>query len=512
MAKIIIARVRTNHELTWRVPPAVRGTARTLHLGYVDRVLSSIDGRPFLAQMTTYYLAALGEAAARARGTDHTFEVLEGTERTLEFPDDADVVLFTVNTPAALATYRIADGLRRRGVHVVLGGIHVSMLPAEAARHADGIATGEAETMIDDLLADLEHAGGPRPRYEGGRIASLAGLPLPRWPKPPQEDACPWVIPLQTSRGCRNACSFCSTTRHQGAGRRHRPVEDIVAEIEAYKASGVFTGDKAFFLTDNNSVSDSDHRRGLRDTTYAKALFRALAPQHVTWTGQGEISVADDPELLDLLASAGCRTLLVGFESLDQKNLGAVGKVGNTVENYIRRIEALHDHGIQLIGCFILGLDNDTPDVFDRITDFVQRYIDIPQISVLTPFPGTTQFARMEREGRILHQDWSRYDITHVVYRPLGMSPEELDAGYRRMQSRLFSWPWMLGRATRRALHRLGPTAQRTTPTGRWLSTLAPNLVYGSLSHVDPENDESALVGNTRPVSIRPSATAEEAA
>jgi hypothetical protein len=103
MAKIIIARVRTNHELTWRVPPAVRGTARTLHLGYVDRVLSSIDGRPFLAQMTTYYLAALGEAAARARGTDHTFEVLEGTERTLEFPDDADVVLFTVNTPAALA-------------------------------------------------------------------------------------------------------------------------------------------------------------------------------------------------------------------------------------------------------------------------------------------------------------------------------------------------------------------------------------------------------------------------
>jgi radical SAM superfamily enzyme YgiQ (UPF0313 family) len=289
-------------------------------------------------------------------------------------------------------------------------------------------------------------------------------------------------------------------------------VEDIVAEIEAYKASGVFTGDKAFFLTDNNSVSDSDHRRGLRDTTYAKSLFRALAPQHVTWTGQGEISVADDPELLDLLASAGCRTLLVGFESLDQKNLGAVGKVGNTVENYIRRIEALHDHGIQLIGCFILGLDNDTPEVFDRITDFVQRYIDIPQISVLTPFPGTTQFARMEREGRILHKDWSRYDITHVVYRPLGMSPEELDAGYRRMQSRLFSWPWMLGRATRRALHRRGPTAQRTTGFGRWLSTLAPNLVYGSLSHVDPENDDSALVGNTRPVSDRPPATAEEAA
>ncbi|MBI5503117.1 MAG: B12-binding domain-containing radical SAM protein [Deltaproteobacteria bacterium] len=510
MARIIIARVRTNHELAWRIPPALRTAARALRLGYVDRVLNGIDGKPFLAQMTTYYLAALGERAARARGAGHTFEVVEGPEESFAIPDGADVVLFTVNTPAAPATYRIADGLRARGIPVVLGGIHVTMLPAEAALHADGIATGEGEAVIDELLDDLEHAGRPRPVYRGGRIESLAGLPLPRWPHPSEADVCPWVIPLQTSRGCRNACSFCSTTRHQGAQRRHRPVEDIIAEIRACRESGLFNPDKAFFLTDNNSVSDSDHRRGLRDTTYAKSLFRALRPLSVTWTGQGEISVADDPELVDLLAAAGCRTLLVGFESLDQHNLGAVGKVGNHVEDYIRRIEVLHRHGIQLIGCFILGLDNDTTDVFDRTADFVQRYIDIPQISVLTPFPGTAQFARMEREGRILHKDWSRYDISHVVYRPLRMSPEELELGYRRTMEKVFSWTRMLVRSTRRAFHPLDPGAPRVSAHSKWLSTLAPNLVYGSLGWVEPEDSASAAVRTARPASVRP--PAEEAA
>ena len=512
MAKIWIARVRTNHELAWRVPPALRTATRTLRLGYVDRVLSSIDGKPFLAQMTTYYLAALGEATARARGVDHEFHVVEAPESSLRVPDDADAVLFTVNTTAAPATYRVADELRRRGIPVVLGGIHVTMLPEEAAGHADGIATGEAEAVFDELLDDLERVGRPRPIYRGGRVESLAGLPRPRWPRPEEHDVCPWVIPVQTSRGCRNACAFCSTTRHQGAHRRHRPVEDIVAEIRAYQESGFFNSDKAFFLTDNNSVSDTDHRHGLRDTTYAKSLFRALAPLGVTWSGQGEISVADDPELLDLLTAAGCRNLLVGFESLDQANLGNVGKVGNRVEDYARRIEALHRHNIRLIGCFILGLDHDTPTVFDRTADFVQRWIDIPQISVLTPFPGTALYARFEREGRILTRDWSRYDITHVVYRPKRMSPDELEQGYRHVLDRLFSWPSMLGRATRSALHGTDPGVYRPSTWDRWVSTLAPNLVYGSLGWVDPNDAEAARARGAKRDSVRPAAAADHAA
>ena len=176
------------------------------------------------------------------------------------------------------------------------------------------------------------------------------------------------------------------------------------------------------------------------------------------------------------------------------------------MDGYIRRIEALHRRGIQLIGCFILGLDNDTTDVFDRTADFVQQYIDIPQISILTPFPGTAQFAKMEREGRLLHKDWSRYDITHVVYRPTNMSPEDLERGHRRTMERVFSWTNMLGRATRRALHPLEPGAQPVSSWSKWLSTLAPNLVYGSLGSVEPEDEASAQVRTARPASARPPA------
>ncbi|MDI7268077.1 MAG: radical SAM protein [Myxococcota bacterium] len=498
MANICIVRVRSNHELVWRLPRPLRAVSPYLP-GRVSSFLSGIDGMPFLSQMTSYYLAALGEAAARRLGADHSFRVIEDREESIEIPDDADLVLMTANTPAAPATYRVADRIRRRGVPVAIGGIHASMLPAEAAQHADSVVVGEAEGVMDDLLADFAALGRPRDHYRGGRGVSLDRLPAPRWPCPPERDACPWVVPVQTSRGCRNACAFCSTTRHQGPARRHRPVEEIVAEIRGYIESGFLGPEKLIFFTDNNIVCDTDHRTGKRDDAYARSLFAALEPLGIFWAGQGEISVADDPGALELMARSGCHLLLVGLESLDQRNLGTVGKVGNRTEDYVRRIEALHRHGVRIIGCFILGMDNDTTDVFDRTAEFIEEHIDVPQISVLTPFPGTALFSRMEREGRILHRDWSRYDITHVVFRPSGMSPEELDAGHRGMLRRVFRWDKMLGRATRAALRRVEQCVPPETRRSRLKSTLAPNLVYASLGWVEPDEAARVDVGGTRP-------------
>jgi hypothetical protein len=157
-------------------------------------------------------------------------------------------------------------------------------------------------------------------------------------------------------------------------------------------------------------------------------------------------------------------------------------------------------------------LDNDTTDVFDRTADFVQRYIDIPQISVLTPFPGTALFARMEREGRILHRDWSRYDITHVVFRPQRMSAEELEQGHREVLQKIFSWPRMLSRATRSALQPVEPGIRRAGLADRWMSALAPNLVYGSLGWVDPAAEAAADVRTSGRASTPPVASAKEAA
>jgi radical SAM superfamily enzyme YgiQ (UPF0313 family) len=495
MANICVGRIRSNHELAWDVPPLLRRAAAGLRLGYLDRILTGIDGKPFLAQLTSYYLAAIGEESVRRTGLRHTFEVREAREEDFDVPAGTDTVLFTVNTPAAPATYRVADRLRRDGIRVVLGGIHPTMLPVEAAAHADAVVRGEAEGgTLEAVLGDLDSTAGLRARYEGGRCASLAGLPAPRWPRPPDPEVCPWTVPVQTSRGCRNACSFCSTTRHQGADRRHRPVEEIVAEISGFQAGGLLTPDKSVFFTDNNIVSDTDHRRGVTDTTYARSLFRALAPLGIAWHGQGEIAVADDPEMLDLLACSGCQTLLIGLETLDDRSLQTMGKVGMRVEDNVRRIEALHRYGIRVIGCFILGLDEDGPDVFDRTADFIERYIDVPQVSVMTPFPGTALYARLTREGRILHRDWSRYDITHVVHRPKRMSPEDLDAGYRRVLRRVFSWPRTLGRATRAAFRPAWPWVPRVGRLDRWVSVLATNLVYGSLVSVDPGDAASAHV------------------
>jgi radical SAM superfamily enzyme YgiQ (UPF0313 family) len=495
MANICIARVRSSHEVVWHVPPLLRSSARALRWGYGDRVLGSIDGKPFLAQLTAWYLAALGGSGVAPAGPFACFLGAGGPRVGDPLADRTDVAMFTVNTPAAPATYRVADRLRREGVQVVLGGIHPTMLPDEAARHADSVVLGEAETVMDQILDDIARTGRPRPFYRGTPCESLAGLPPPRWPIPPAQDVCPWCIPVQTSRGCRNACSFCSTTRHQGAQRRHRPVEEIVAEIRGYQESGLLTPDKGLFFTDNNVVSDSDHRRGIRDTSYARSLFRALAPLGITWSGQGEITVGDDPELCDLMARSGCRTLLVGFESLDQANLQAVGKSQMHVEDYARRIEALHRRDILLIGCFILGLDHDTPAVFDQTADYILEHIDIPQVSVMTPFPGTALYRRLEREGRILHRDWSLYDITHVVFRPARMSPGELEAGYRHVNERVFAWPRMLGRATRAAARALGAGVRGGDLVDRWLSAFAANLVYRSLVrvHPGPEDESEAL-------------------
>lgn len=258
--------------------------------------------------------------------------------------------------------------------------------------------------------------------------------------------------------------------------------------------NGVLTRDKVIFFTDNNIVSDSDHRNGRRDTAYARELFKGLAPLEQQWTGQGEVAVGDDPELVELLARSGCISLLVGFETIDPANLGSVGKQhANDVATYVRQIDTLHDYGLSIIGCFIFGLDHDSPDVFDRTADFIERHIDIPQVSLLTPFPGTQQYRQMQREGRLLHEDWSKYDITNVVFRPRSMSVDALEQGFRNLTDRIYAYPEIMRRALRHAARRpryMFPSMSRRT---RFTSVLSPNLVYRTLSCVTSNKPKTTL-------------------
>ncbi len=485
MASIAIVRVRTAQDVVWNPQPWVVRGLELLGLGALARRLRAATGRPFLAQLTLPYLAALVHAE-RPEGGHRCLLVDEPEERILAaLPDDLDAVFLTANTHSAPAAYRVAERLRARGLPVVIGGIHPTMLPDEAALHADAVVLGEAEGQIGTVLDDLARPSGLAPRYSAPRLRNLGGLPTPRWwDAPAGVDLCPWVIPVQTSRGCRNACSFCSTTRFQGAQRRHRPVQEIVAELRELQERGVLTPDKTVFFTDNNIVCDSDHRRGQADTAYARSLFEALLPLGIDWVGQGEVGIADDPELLHLAAASGMLLLLVGFESLDQERLAALGKPSNQVERYVRQVEALHRQGVGLIGCFILGIEGEDRASIERSLPFIERYIDIPQISVLTPYPGTKLHRDLVRRERVLDPDWSHYDITHPVCAPESMSLAELEATYRHVTERLYRPSAMLGRGLRAATRALDGDAPRRSFATRFSSVFAPNLIYRELGRI----------------------------
>ncbi|MBN2495771.1 MAG: B12-binding domain-containing radical SAM protein [Deltaproteobacteria bacterium] len=483
MSRIAIVKVRSEHDLEWNPGSTAKTVLKALGARDFLKRMQRTSGMSFMPQLTLPYLAALGRQYNEVHGKEHRFELVDEPPERIDM-DGYDMAWLTCGTPQAKATYRVADRARRQGVITVLGGIHASMLPEEAAGHADSLVMGEGEDIIAQILTDWDAGGKLKERYRGTRRSHLAGLPVPQWRAALVDDYCPWVVPVQTSRGCRNACSFCSTTRYQGAQRRHRPVEDIVAEIRLLQKSGVLTPGKTVFFTDNNIVWDTDHRRGNKDSSYSRELFEALIPLNIDWVGQGEIGVSEEPSLVRLMAESGCFLLLVGLESLSQTNLTSMGKPCNTVALYEEWIDFLHRHGVGIIGCFMFGLEYDTPETFEVTEKFIHKWVDVPQISLLTPFPGTALYRKLKREHRLLHEDWSRYDITHVVFEPNKMRPEELDRLYQRIVAGVYNHPACLGRALRHAARRTVNGLPRMGRLSRFTSILAPNLIYARLARV----------------------------
>jgi radical SAM superfamily enzyme YgiQ (UPF0313 family) len=310
---------------------------------------------------------------------------------------------------------------------VVLGGVHVSLLPDEAAAHADAIVTGFGEEAWPDLLSDFAR-GHLRARYDGGQ-ASLAGLPLPRRAL---QRRFGYVMPntVMATRGCRGGCDFC-TVPALPARWQTRPVHDVIDELRSIRA-------RRFVFSDVSLAEDRD---------YAAELFTALIPLRKQWGGLATTRAARDADLLDLMARSGCRYLLLGFESLDTHGLKGMRKAFNRVETYREIVTALHGHRITVQGCFIFGLDSDAPDVFDRTVGAVTDLkIDIPRFALYTPYPGTAAFERLEREGRLLHRNWALYDTQHVVFRPAQMSARQLAEGFRRAYRETFRLPAILRR------------------------------------------------------------------
>jgi radical SAM superfamily enzyme YgiQ (UPF0313 family) len=379
-----------------------------------------------MSQLTLPLMAALTPP-------QHEVSVVDENVEPIDFDTPVDLVSITALTPTAPRAYEIADEFRRRGRKVVLGGVHPSLMADEASAHADAVVIGESEDSWPRLLADLEN-GGMRDRYVAEEKPDLAGLPVPRRDLM-NEKAYLNIPKVETSRGCPYRCSFCSTTVFYGPRMRFRPVEEVVREVRDARHRFVF-------FTDNNITANRK---------YAKRLFRALEPLGVYWLSQGSIDMADDPELMELAQRSGCAGMLVGFESLSQENIAGMGKkASNRVAEYEDKIGIFHSHQIGLIGCFVFGFDGDDKSVFRTTVDFITRNnIDTPQLTVLTPYPGTAIRAQLEAEGRILHSRWEKYDVGNVTFIPAKMTPEELQQGYNWACEQVYSLPAAIKRGLR---------------------------------------------------------------
>lgn len=344
----------------------------------------------------------------------------------IPFDEPTDLVAISVETFTAMRAYKIARQFRARGVPVVLGGYHVTLLPDEAAQEADALVIGDAEPTWLQLLDDARHQR-LRAVYNGLGKRSLAGL-RPRREifagKPYQN-----ITLVEFARGCNFKCDFCSITAFHGASQNHRPGRDVAAEMEA-------TGSRRFFIVDDNIVSQPQR---------ARELCHELIPLGVNWVGQASIHIAQDDELLELMVKSGCRGVLIGMESLDPANLRDMGKSWNLAGGtYAQSLKRFRAHGLAVYGTFVFGYDNDDRRVIQRSIDFArENKLFLAAFNHLVPFPGTPLYQRLEREGRLLKPKWwldPESRVGDVVFRPKKLEPRELEELCLDARRQFYSW------------------------------------------------------------------------
>ena len=368
------------------------------------------------------YLAAMVPSDWQVSHVDEEAEDIDWTGHP-------DVVGITFHTPSAYHAYSVAARFRSRGACVVMGGPHVTLLPEEAGRHADVIFVGEAEGLWEEFLNGFV-TGSYRPVYRPGGPASLEGIPMARKTFFHRNDFTSGV--LFATRGCPYRCDICSIVMMYPQGLRKRPIAEVAAEYSS------FPGKRIIFWDDNIAA----------DKEYAKELFRAITPYRKWWSSQATIHNAQDDEFLEAAARSGCKQLFFGLESVCQLSMTEVRKGFNRVDDYARIVKRVHAHGISVQAGIVFGFDNDTPAIFKDTLDFLEDAgVQNATFNMLTPYPGTPLFHRLDAQGRILTRDWRKYNgRTDVVFQPNQMSADELLAGFRYANRRFYS---LLGVAKR---------------------------------------------------------------
>jgi radical SAM superfamily enzyme YgiQ (UPF0313 family) len=352
-----------------------------------------------------------------------TVELIDEGIRDVPEKLEADLIGMTVITGTAKRSYELAQRFRGQGIPVVLGGPHVTLMPKEAMEQADAISVGYAEESWPELLRDFAK-GRMKKIYHQSPTMSLENMPFPKRELFDKRHFLTQAV-FEATRSCVHDCEFCVAPAAWGRKQYQKPIDWVIEDIQR-------VGQKKIIFIDLNLISDRK---------YAKELFRRLAPLNLKWFGLSTVLIAHDQELMDLLARSGCKGLLLGLETVSQQSLKDANKRFNESVDYKKLIGDLHHLGISIQGCFVFGLDHDTPDVFDKTVGFaIDAGIDLPRFAVLTPFPGTPLHHRLEAEGRILTRDWELYDGQHVVFQPKLMSVRQLTKGHEYAWKKVYRW------------------------------------------------------------------------
>lgn len=350
----------------------------------------------------------------------HEVHIVNERYSQINFDVKYDVVLINFVTSTAPRAYAIADAFKSKGVLVVLSGFHASGVPSEAKQHADSVLIGRNESGWLTVLQDLEQRQ-LQPFYHAPPYESSQGLP-------PTNVRLPGLImtgALEATRGCPYHCEFCPETNIEGGSFFYkRPIPEVIAEIQAIPQKTVMFYDTSLTI----------------DPSYTKQLFQQMKGLQKRFFCNGNADVlAHDTDLVRLSKEAGCVAWLVGFESLCQDTLDAVGKKTNNVLEYEQAIQNIHKNHMAVIGDFMFGFDSETPEVFEKTLKEIQALnIDVADFSILTPFPGTPLYTRLETEKRIRTKDWSKYNMGHVVFTPKQMTPDELVQGVRFLYTEFY--------------------------------------------------------------------------
>ncbi|WP_425395536.1 B12-binding domain-containing radical SAM protein [Aeoliella sp.] len=350
----------------------------------------------------------------------------------IDYDTPTDLVVVSVETFTALRAYRIAASFRARGVPVVMGGYHATLLPEEVSQHADAIVVGDAEPVWQQVIDDAGR-GELQSRYDGRGRRELRDVMPDRsiFGNRRYQN----ITLVEYARGCNFRCDFCSITAFHRASQSHRPARDVAREMEE-------SGSRRFFIVDDNIVSEPNK---------ARLLCREITPLSINWVGQASIHIAEDDELLEQMARSGCRGVLIGMESINQDNLSAMGKEWNTARmSYADSLRQFRKHGLAVYGTFVFGYGQDDWRVIKDSVAFAREHkLFLAAFNHLVPFPGTPLYRRLQEQGRLLSDPWwldPEGRVGDVVFRPAKLSPAELQEGCLWARRQFYGWRSMFDR------------------------------------------------------------------